>query len=144
MFSLAFLALLHHHLFYLIHCPMLPVDNRITFNPFILYRALATYQPLHLASLRHLSNVPKQRRSSISLQLSVPRTKLNVLFPEQNSMLTNMCRPLTMNSQTDLAYNHLIVGLYLHFVKCFFKQISQFVRKRHGYTYGIGRRTQTY
>ena len=123
MFSLAFLALLHHHLFYLIHCPMLPVDNRITFNPFIL-------------NIGHLQRINRSTWLAYvvyqtSQNNSDHQSRCSFLFTEQNSMLTNfnMRRPLTMNSQTELAYNHLVVGLYLHFVKCFLKQINQFVRK---------------
>ena len=41
------------------------------------YRALSTQQPSYLASLLHLSNIPRQLRSSIS-QLIVPKTKLNL------------------------------------------------------------------
>ena len=41
------------------------------------YRALSTQQPPYLASLLHLSNIPRQLRSSIS-QLTVPKTKLNL------------------------------------------------------------------
>ena len=41
------------------------------------YRALST-QPSYLASLLHLSNIPRQLRSSTSQQLIVPKTKLNL------------------------------------------------------------------
>ena len=43
------------------------------------YRALSTQQPPNLASLLLLSNIPRQLRSSISQQLIVHKTKLNVL-----------------------------------------------------------------
>ena len=42
------------------------------------YRPLSTQQPSYLASLLHVSNIPKQLRSSISQQLIVPKTKLNL------------------------------------------------------------------
>ena len=42
------------------------------------YRALSTQQPHYLASLEHLSNIPRQLRSSISQQLIVPKTKLHL------------------------------------------------------------------
>ena len=56
----------------------LPVTYRIKFKLSTLtYRALTTQQPPYLASLLHLSNIPRQLRSSIS-QLIVPKTKLNL------------------------------------------------------------------
>ena len=42
------------------------------------YRALFTQQPPYLASLLHLLNIPRTLRSSISQQLIVPKTKLNL------------------------------------------------------------------
>ena len=42
------------------------------------HRALFTQQPPYLASLLHLLNIPGQLRSSISEQLIVPKTKLNL------------------------------------------------------------------
>ena len=66
--SLPFLKQLH----------WLPVSYRIKFKLSTLtYRPLSTQQPSYLASLLHLSNIPKQLRSSIS-QLIVPKTKLNL------------------------------------------------------------------
>ena len=57
----------------------LPVSYRINFKLSTLaYRALSTQQPFYLASLLHLSNIPRQLRSSVSQQLIVPRTKLNL------------------------------------------------------------------
>ena len=57
----------------------LPVSYRINFKLSTLtYRALSTQQPPYLASLLHLSNIPRQLRSSISQQLIVPKTKLNL------------------------------------------------------------------
>ena len=58
----------------------LPVSYRIDFKLSTLaYRALSTQQqPSYLASLLHLSNIPRQLRSSISQQLIVPKTKLNL------------------------------------------------------------------
>ena len=57
----------------------LPVSYRINFKLSTLaYRALSTQQPFYLASLLHLSNIPRQLRSSVSHQLIVPRTKLNL------------------------------------------------------------------
>ena len=57
----------------------LPVSYRINFKLSTLaYRALSTQQPSYLASLLHLSNIPRQLRSSISQQLIVPKTKLNL------------------------------------------------------------------
>ena len=57
----------------------LPVNYRIQFKLSTLtYRALAIQQPPYLASLLHLSNIPRQLRSSTSQQLSIPRTKLNL------------------------------------------------------------------
>ena len=57
----------------------LPVSYRINFKLSTLtYRALSTHQPPYLASLLHLSNIPRQLRSSISQQLIVPKTKLNL------------------------------------------------------------------
>ena len=65
----------HHHCHYL---NSLPVSYRINFKLSTLtYRALYTQQPPYLASLLHLSNIPRQLRSSIS-QLIVPKTKLNL------------------------------------------------------------------
>ena len=56
----------------------LPVSYRINFKLSTLaYRALSTQQPSYLASLLHLSNIPRQLRSSTS-QLIVPKTKLNL------------------------------------------------------------------
>ena len=58
----------------------LPVTYRIHFKLFTLtYRALSTQQPPYSASLLHLSNIPRQLRSSISQQLIVPKTKLNLV-----------------------------------------------------------------
>ena len=45
--------------------------------PILHNRALSTQQPPYLASLLHLSNIPRQLRSSIS-QLIVAKTKLNL------------------------------------------------------------------
>ena len=57
----------------------LPVSYRINFKLSTLtYRALSTQQSPYLASLLHLSNIPRQLRSSISQQLIVPKTKLNL------------------------------------------------------------------
>ena len=57
----------------------LPVCYRINFKLSTLaYRALSTQQPPYLASLLHLSNIPRQLRSSTSQQLIVPKTKLNL------------------------------------------------------------------
>ena len=54
----------------------LPVSYRINFKLSTLtYRALSTQQPPYLASLLHHSNIP---RSSISQQLIVPKTNLNL------------------------------------------------------------------
>ena len=51
----------------------LPVNYRIQFKLSTLtYRALAIHQPPYLASLLHLSNIPRQLRSSTSQQLSIP------------------------------------------------------------------------
>ena len=56
----------------------LPVSYQINFKLSTLtYCALSTQQPPYLASLLHLSNIPRQLRSSIS-QLIVPKTKLNL------------------------------------------------------------------
>ena len=55
----------------------LPVTYRINLKLSTLtYRALSTQQPPYLASLLHLSDIPRQLRS-IS-QLIVPKTKLNL------------------------------------------------------------------
>ena len=57
----------------------LPVSYRINFKLSTLtYRALSTQQPPYLTSLMHLSNIPRQLRSSISQQFIVPKTKLNL------------------------------------------------------------------
>ena len=58
----------------------LPVSYRIDFKLSTLtYRALSTpQQPPYLASLLHLANIPRQLRSSISQQLILPKTKLNL------------------------------------------------------------------
>ena len=57
----------------------LPVSYRINFKLSTLaYRVLSTQQPSYLASLLHLSNIPRQLRSSTSQQLIVPKTKLNL------------------------------------------------------------------
>ena len=57
----------------------LPVSYRINFKLSTLaYRALSTQQPSYLASLLHLSNIPRQLRSSTSQQLILPKTKLNL------------------------------------------------------------------
>ena len=57
----------------------LPVNYRIKFKLCTLtFRALAIHQPPYLASILHFSNIPRQRRSSTSQQLSIPRTKLNL------------------------------------------------------------------
>ena len=56
----------------------LPVTYRIHFKLSTLtYRALSTQQPPYFASLLHLSNIPRQLRSSIS-QLIVTNTKLHL------------------------------------------------------------------
>ena len=56
----------------------LPVSYRIYFKLSTLtYRALSTQQPPYLASLLHLSNIPRQLKSPIS-QLIVPKTKRNL------------------------------------------------------------------
>ena len=61
----------------LIHLHWLPVTYRINFKLSTLtYRALSTQQPPYLASLLHLSNIPRQLRLSIT-QLIVPKTKPN-------------------------------------------------------------------
>ena len=58
----------------------LPVIYRIKFKLSTLtYRPLAIHQPPYLASLLHFSNIPRQLRSSTSQQLSIPRTKLNLV-----------------------------------------------------------------
>ena len=58
----------------------LPVNYRIKFKLSTLtYRTLAIQQPPYLASLLHFSNIPRQLRSSTSQQLSIPRTKLNLV-----------------------------------------------------------------
>ena len=55
----------------------LPVNYRIKLKLCTLtFRALAIHQPPYLASLLHLSNIPRQLRSSTSQQISIPRTKL--------------------------------------------------------------------
>ena len=55
-----------------------PDSYRIDFKLYTLtYRALCTQQPPYLASPLHLSNIPRQLRSSIS-QLIVPKAKLNL------------------------------------------------------------------
>ena len=57
----------------------LPVTYQIKFNLSTLtYRALSTQQPPYLASLLHLSGIPRQLRSSISQQLIVPKTNVNL------------------------------------------------------------------
>ena len=57
----------------------LPVAYRINFKLSTLtYSALSTQQPPYLASLFHVSNIPRQLRPSISQQLIVPKTKLNL------------------------------------------------------------------
>ena len=57
----------------------LPVTYLINFKLSTLtYRALSTQQPPYLASLLHLSNIHRQLISSISQQLIVPKTKLNM------------------------------------------------------------------
>ena len=57
----------------------LPVSYRINFKLSTLaYRTLSTQQPSYLASLLHLSNIPRQLRSSTSQQLIVPKPKLNL------------------------------------------------------------------
>ena len=60
-------------------CWLEPVTYRINFKQSILtYRALSTQQPPYLASLPHLSNIPRQLRSSISQRLIVSKIKLNL------------------------------------------------------------------
>ena len=57
----------------------LPVTYRINVKLSALtYRALSTQQPPYLSSLLHLSNIPRQLRSSISQQHIVPKTKRNL------------------------------------------------------------------
>ena len=57
----------------------LPVTCQINFKLSTLtYRPLSIQQPSHLASLLHLSNIHRQLRSSMSQQLIVPKTKLNL------------------------------------------------------------------
>ena len=57
----------------------LPVSYRINFKLSTLtYCALSTQQPPYFASLLHLSNISRKLRSSISQQLIVPKTKLNL------------------------------------------------------------------
>ena len=57
----------------------LPVSYRFDFKLSTLtYHALFTQQPPYLASLLHLSNIPRQLRSSISQQLIVPKQKLTL------------------------------------------------------------------
>ena len=57
----------------------LPVNYRIKFNLSTLTdRALAIHQPPYLAG-SCTSNIPRQLRSSTSQQLSIPRTKLNLV-----------------------------------------------------------------
>ena len=45
----------------------------------ITYCALAIHHPPYLASLLHLSKIPRKLRSSTSQQLYIPRTKLNLV-----------------------------------------------------------------
>ena len=45
---------------------------------YLTYRALYTQQPFCMAGLLHLSIIPRQLRSSISQQLIVPKTNLNL------------------------------------------------------------------
>ena len=54
----------------------LPVIYQINFKLSTL--TLSTQQPPYLASLLHLSNIPVQLRSSISQELFIPKTKLNL------------------------------------------------------------------
>ncbi len=57
----------------------LPVNYILKFKLSTLtYRAIAIHQPPYLASLMHLSNIPRQLRPSTSQQLSIPRTKPNL------------------------------------------------------------------
>ena len=57
----------------------LPVSYRIDLKLSTLtHRALSTQQPPYLASLLHVSNIPRQLKSSTSQQLIVPKTKLNL------------------------------------------------------------------
>ena len=57
----------------------LPVSYRIDFKLSTLtYHALSTQRPPYLASLLHLSNIPRQLRSSISQQIIVLKTTLNL------------------------------------------------------------------
>ena len=57
--------------------PWLPVSYRINFKlSTLICRALTTQQPPYLVILLHLSNIPRQLKSSISQQMS--KTKLNL------------------------------------------------------------------
>ena len=84
----------------------LPVNYRIKFKQSTLtYRVLVIHQPPYLASLLHLSNIPRQFRSSTSQQLSIPRTKLNLgkrAFPVAAPIIWNE-HPTTLKSCESLA-----------------------------------------
>ena len=57
----------------------LPVTYRINFKLSThTYCALSTQQPPYLTNLLHLLNISRQNRTSISQQLIVPKTKLNL------------------------------------------------------------------
>ena len=100
----------------------LPVSYRINFKLSTLtYRALSTQQSPYLASLLHLSNIPRQLRSSIS-QLIVPKTKLNLgkrAFSVAAPRVWNEL-PITLKtSETIAIFRKKLIYSKLHFYhKC--------------------------
>ena len=84
-----------------------PVTYRINFKLSTLtYRALSTQQPPYLASLLHLSNIPRQLRSSIS-QLIVPKTKLNLGKRAFSVILPIVWNELSITLKTSEPNNYL-------------------------------------
>ena len=83
----------------------LPVSYRIHFKLSTLtYRALSTQQPPCLASLLHLLNIPSQLRSSISQQLIVHKTKLNLGKRALSLRLgSGMNSPITLKTSETIA-----------------------------------------
>ena len=98
----------------------LPVSYRIHFKLSTLtYHALSTQQPPYLASLLHLSNIPRQLRSPISQQLIVPKTKLNLgkhVFSVVAPRVWNEL-PITLKTSETIAIFRKKLNIYskLHF-----------------------------
>ena len=98
--------------------PWLPVSYRINCKLSTLtYRALSTQQPPYLASLLHLSNIPRRLRSSFFI--IVPKTKLNLGKRASSVAAPRVCNelPITLKTSETSYFTKKTQDIYskLHF-----------------------------